>query len=113
MITYLGYSLPLTLSSQVFVSSLVGTFAHTSFQRWTHQDPPSSDSDWPWTWWYIKQTNQTNNDSEYYPKYGTNRVPYWFKTGRAVYFTNTGRFRILRDGWQLLCPALPRLGKQI
>jgi len=32
-----------------------------SFQRWTHQDPPSSDSDWPWTWWYIKPTQMALN----------------------------------------------------
>ncbi len=33
-------------------------------------------------------------------KYGTNRVPYWFDTGRIILLLNTGRFRILRDGWQ-------------
>lgn len=33
-------------------------------------------------------------------KYETKPVPYWFKTGRAISFSNTGRFHILRDGWQ-------------
>ena len=34
-------------------------------------------------------------------KYGTNRVPYRFNTGRSILFSDIGQSRIIRDGWQL------------